>query len=217
MVFQAGSETVAVVSVDLLGFPSVLGDRARALVPRLAPGGSAKRAALITRRSQKRARYLSSRPDRCQRHDDMIHCHSMGASSEQNSSPVGATAPPGEEPVTGRPLLKEAPPVEDVPPIPEALAGGGAPSVGDVQSVKEPPPVDDARPIRGPEERNGDSRAHPVSGRCPGPDSARSPRIQEFLHPKEVSHAACDVGRAYALPPACGDWAARFPIYRRQS
>jgi hypothetical protein len=37
MVFQAGSETVAVVSVDLLGFPSVLGDRARALVPRLAP------------------------------------------------------------------------------------------------------------------------------------------------------------------------------------
>jgi hypothetical protein len=37
MVFRAGGETVAVVSVDLLGFPSVLGDRARALVPRLAP------------------------------------------------------------------------------------------------------------------------------------------------------------------------------------
>lgn len=37
MVFRAGSETVAVVSVDLLGFPSVLGDRARAMVPRLAP------------------------------------------------------------------------------------------------------------------------------------------------------------------------------------
>jgi hypothetical protein len=37
MVFWAGSETVAVVSLDLLGFPSVLGDRARAMVPRLAP------------------------------------------------------------------------------------------------------------------------------------------------------------------------------------
>jgi hypothetical protein len=37
MVFRAGSETVAVVSVDLLGFPAVLGDRARAMVPRLAP------------------------------------------------------------------------------------------------------------------------------------------------------------------------------------
>ena len=37
MVFRAGSETVAVVSLDLLGFPSVLGDRARAMVPRLAP------------------------------------------------------------------------------------------------------------------------------------------------------------------------------------
>ena len=37
LVFRAGSETIAVVSVDLLGFPSVLGDRARALVPRLAP------------------------------------------------------------------------------------------------------------------------------------------------------------------------------------
>jgi hypothetical protein len=37
MVFRAGSETIAVVSVDLLGFPSVLGDRARALAPRLAP------------------------------------------------------------------------------------------------------------------------------------------------------------------------------------
>lgn len=37
MVFRAGAEAVAVVSVDLLGFPSVLGDRARALVPRLTP------------------------------------------------------------------------------------------------------------------------------------------------------------------------------------
>jgi hypothetical protein len=37
MVFRAGGETVAVVGVDLLGFPSVLGDRARALVPRVAP------------------------------------------------------------------------------------------------------------------------------------------------------------------------------------
>jgi hypothetical protein len=37
MVFRAGGETVAVVGIDLLGFPSVLGDRARALVPRLAP------------------------------------------------------------------------------------------------------------------------------------------------------------------------------------
>lgn len=37
LVFRAGGETLAVVSVDLLGFPSVLGDRARALVPRLAP------------------------------------------------------------------------------------------------------------------------------------------------------------------------------------
>ena len=37
MVFRAGSDAIAVVSVDLLGFPSVLGDRARALVPRLAP------------------------------------------------------------------------------------------------------------------------------------------------------------------------------------
>jgi hypothetical protein len=37
MIFRAGSETVAVVSLDLLGFPSVLGDRARAMVPRLAP------------------------------------------------------------------------------------------------------------------------------------------------------------------------------------
>jgi hypothetical protein len=37
MVFRAGGETVAVVRVDLLGFFSVLGDRARALVPRLAP------------------------------------------------------------------------------------------------------------------------------------------------------------------------------------
>ncbi len=37
MVFRAGSETVAVVSLDLLGFPSVLGNKARAMVPRLAP------------------------------------------------------------------------------------------------------------------------------------------------------------------------------------
>lgn len=37
MVFRAGSQTVAIAGVDLLGFPSVLGDRARALVPRLAP------------------------------------------------------------------------------------------------------------------------------------------------------------------------------------
>src|SRR5580698_3204054 len=37
MVFRAGSETVAVVSLDLLGFPAVLGDRARAMVPRLTP------------------------------------------------------------------------------------------------------------------------------------------------------------------------------------
>jgi len=35
MVLRAGGETVALVSLDLLGFPSVLGDRARALVPRL--------------------------------------------------------------------------------------------------------------------------------------------------------------------------------------
>ena len=39
LVLRAGSETVAVVGVDLLGFPAVLGDRARALVPRLAPEG----------------------------------------------------------------------------------------------------------------------------------------------------------------------------------
>ena len=37
MVFRAGNEIIAVVGVDLLGFPAVLGDRARALVPRLAP------------------------------------------------------------------------------------------------------------------------------------------------------------------------------------
>ncbi len=37
MVFRAGGETVAVVGVDVLGFPAVLGDRARKLVPRLAP------------------------------------------------------------------------------------------------------------------------------------------------------------------------------------
>ncbi len=34
---RSGGETVAIVSVDLIGFPSVLGDRARAQVPRLAP------------------------------------------------------------------------------------------------------------------------------------------------------------------------------------
>ncbi len=37
VVFRAGNETVAVVSIDSLGFPSALGDRARAMVPRLAP------------------------------------------------------------------------------------------------------------------------------------------------------------------------------------
>lgn len=37
MVFRAGAETVAFVSVDVIGFPSVLGDRARALVKSLAP------------------------------------------------------------------------------------------------------------------------------------------------------------------------------------
>lgn len=37
VVFRSGSETVALVGVDVLGFPSVLGDRARALVKGLAP------------------------------------------------------------------------------------------------------------------------------------------------------------------------------------
>ena len=37
LVVRNGPETVAIVSVDLIGFPSVLGDRVRALVPRLAP------------------------------------------------------------------------------------------------------------------------------------------------------------------------------------
>jgi hypothetical protein len=37
IVFRSGDETVAVAGLDLLGFPSVLGDRARRLVPRLAP------------------------------------------------------------------------------------------------------------------------------------------------------------------------------------
>ncbi len=37
LVLRSGNETVALVSLDLLGFPSVLADRARALVPRLAP------------------------------------------------------------------------------------------------------------------------------------------------------------------------------------
>lgn len=35
IVFQAKGETLAIVSVDLLGFPSVLGDKARARVPRI--------------------------------------------------------------------------------------------------------------------------------------------------------------------------------------
>jgi hypothetical protein len=35
MVFRSGNETLAVVGLDLLGFPGVLGDRARALVPRI--------------------------------------------------------------------------------------------------------------------------------------------------------------------------------------
>lgn len=37
LVVRAAGETVAIVSVDLLGFPGVLGDRARAKVPRLKP------------------------------------------------------------------------------------------------------------------------------------------------------------------------------------
>lgn len=36
LVFRSDQETVAIVSIDSLGFPSVLGDRARKLVPRLA-------------------------------------------------------------------------------------------------------------------------------------------------------------------------------------
>jgi len=39
MVFRSGSETVAVVGLDLLGYPSVLCDRVRTLVPRLPPTG----------------------------------------------------------------------------------------------------------------------------------------------------------------------------------
>jgi len=35
MVFRSGGETVAMVSLDLLGFPSVLGDKTRALIPRI--------------------------------------------------------------------------------------------------------------------------------------------------------------------------------------
>jgi hypothetical protein len=35
MVFRANAETLAIVSVDLLGFPGVLGDRARARIPRI--------------------------------------------------------------------------------------------------------------------------------------------------------------------------------------
>jgi hypothetical protein len=37
IVFRSGPESLAIVSLDLLGFPSVLGDRVRALVPRIAP------------------------------------------------------------------------------------------------------------------------------------------------------------------------------------
>jgi hypothetical protein len=37
LALRVGGEMVAIASVDLLGFPSVLGDRARALVPRLPP------------------------------------------------------------------------------------------------------------------------------------------------------------------------------------
>lgn len=37
MAFRSGGETVAIAGLDLLGFPSVLGDRARKFVPRLAP------------------------------------------------------------------------------------------------------------------------------------------------------------------------------------
>ncbi len=37
LVFRSGTETVAIVNLDLLGYPSVLCDRARALVPRIAP------------------------------------------------------------------------------------------------------------------------------------------------------------------------------------
>lgn len=37
LAFRTPSDAVAVVSLDLLGFPAVLGDRTRALVPRLAP------------------------------------------------------------------------------------------------------------------------------------------------------------------------------------
>jgi hypothetical protein len=37
MVVRSGPETLAIVGLDLLGYPSVLGDRARALVPRIAP------------------------------------------------------------------------------------------------------------------------------------------------------------------------------------
>ena len=38
MVFSNGETTIAVVGIDALGFPSVLGDRVRKLVPRLPPG-----------------------------------------------------------------------------------------------------------------------------------------------------------------------------------
>jgi hypothetical protein len=37
LVFRSGSEVLAIVGLDLLGYPSVLGDRARALVPRIEP------------------------------------------------------------------------------------------------------------------------------------------------------------------------------------
>ena len=39
MTFRSGPETVAVVGLDLLGYPSVLADRARKLVPRVQPTG----------------------------------------------------------------------------------------------------------------------------------------------------------------------------------
>ena len=78
----------------------------------------------------------------------MIHCHSMGPSSEQNSS-LGGTVLPPEEQSTGQPTLKEAPPVEEPRPIPEAPDAGAVPSVAELRSVKEAPPVAAARPIPG--------------------------------------------------------------------
>jgi hypothetical protein len=37
LVFRSGAETLAIVGIDLIGYPSVLGNRARALAPRIAP------------------------------------------------------------------------------------------------------------------------------------------------------------------------------------